>query len=162
MGKRPATAGSSASKSKKTAIPPTEPVITWINTDRGAGGGSGSGFGKHQADALKILAPTANPAHFLVNAPHWANVERAYARICDHDVFRGITTEMPLGLQESGITPFSIADYQLSIVNGGRQSYTCGANALWASPLYTTTPGVPINRQGARLLEPPLSTACCV
>ena len=103
-------------------------------------------FGPNQAHALAIVAPTAHPSPFLVNASHWAEVEAAWQSIVDHPVFTGIMSEIPLGIRETGINPFSPTDFKVSMVNG--KAYTCGANAFWASPFFTTSPGVPINRHG--------------
>ena len=110
------------------------------------GGATGAAFGTHQGAALSIMSPTAHPSQFLVNAQHWADVEKAWQAIVDHQVFCGIITEVPLGLEDAGIAPFSPVDFQQS--TAGTSSYTCGANAFWASPFFATTPGVPINRAG--------------
>jgi hypothetical protein len=91
--------------------------------------------------------PTTSPSGFLVNAAHWAAVEAAWAKIQEHDVFTGICAENPLGLEVSGVNPFSADDCRL-ILTKPSATYTCGFNAFWANPFFTTTPGVPINRAG--------------
>jgi hypothetical protein len=48
------------------------------------------------------------------------------------------------------INAFNVADFKTSMAGGN--PYTCGANAFWASPFYTTSPGVPINRTGVHAL----------
>jgi hypothetical protein len=107
-------------------------------------------FGHHQARALAILAPTAHPSQFFVNASHWAEVETAWQLIVDHPVFSGIMSEMPLPIDQTGIVAFNAVDFNKSMSNG--KPYTCGANAFWASPFFTTSPGVPINRHGVHAL----------
>ena len=138
MGKR---AGGQPAKAvaKPKLAPATAPAAA-------TGGATGAAFGTHQGAALSIMSPTAHPSQFLVNAQHWADVEKAWQSIVDHPVFCGIVTEVPLGLEDAGIAPFSPVDFQQS--TAGTSSYTCGANAFWASPFFTTTPGVPINRAG--------------
>ena len=79
------------------------------------GGPSGAGsmsFGPHQARALSIMAPTAHPSHFFVNATHWAEVEAAWQLIVDHPVFSGIMSEMPLPINETGTNAFTVADFK--------------------------------------------------
>ena len=122
------------------------------------GGQSSVGaFGPQQAHSLAIMTPTAHPSHFLVNAGHLADVEAAWQSIVDHPVFNGIVTECPLSLGQTGIAPFSVSDFLVSMSGG--KPYTCGANAFWASPFFTTSPGVPINRHDVPSLvfgPPPL------
>jgi hypothetical protein len=89
-----------------------------------------------------------SPSSFLDNNnPHWEAINAAWAKITNHEVFTGICAENPLGLAESGITPFSSDDCR-TVLATPLASYTCGFNAFWASPFFTTTPGVPINRAG--------------
>lgn len=107
-------------------------------------------FGLHQARALSIMAPTSHPSHFFVNATHWAEVEAAWQLIVDHPVFSGIMSEMPLPIGETGINTFNVVDFKTAMTGG--KPYTCGANAFWASPFFTTSPGVPINRHGVHNL----------
>ena len=110
----------------------------------------GLSFGRNQAAALSVLAPTAHPSQFFVNASHWSEVEVAMQLILDHPVFNGITQEVPLPFDQSGITPFSTTDFDVAMSAG--MTYTCGANAFWASVFFMTSPGVPINRNGVRAL----------
>ena len=119
-----------------------------------SGGGSSNSrptdgsLGRRHAEVLEAFGGVISPNQFLVNASHWADVEAALQKVITHDVFAGITTEVPLGLESSGVNPFSIDDCR-RVLNKSLDSYTCGFNAFWASPFYTTTPGVPINRAGA-------------
>ena len=123
--------------------------------------GSEASFGTHQGKALAELlkGQTCHPSMFLVNAAHWQNVERAYQTIIEHPVFNGIAGELPLALGSSSVAPFKVSDFRAA-VNGPTGCYTCGANAMWQSPFFTTTPGVPINTRSVR----PLSSQhhCCV
>ncbi len=123
MGKR---AGGQPAKAvaKPKLAPATAPAAV-------TGGATGAAFGTHQGAALSIMSPTAHPSQFLVNAQHWADVEKAWQSIVDHPVFCGIGTEVTLGLEDAGIAPFSPVDFQQS--TAGTSSYTCGANAFWAS-----------------------------
>ena len=88
MGKR---AGGQPAKAvaKPKLAPATAPAAT--------GGATGAAFGTHQGAALSIMSPTAHPSQFLVNAQHWADVEKAWQAIVDHQVFCGIITEVPQG-----------------------------------------------------------------
>jgi len=144
MGRRAAAAGPSASaktpppkRQKKSDAQQAEDVVEHVPDDL-----------EHEAT---VLPASANPSHFLVNAGHWSAVERAWKTITTHQVFQGIVNEMPLSLGESSIPPFSASDFQKAI--DGTGTYTAGGNAMWCSPFFTTTPGVPINTHGAgRLL----------
>jgi hypothetical protein len=145
MGRRAAAAGPSASaktpppkRQKKSDAQQAEDVVEHVPDDL-----------EHDEDT--VLPASANPSQFLVNAGHWSAVERAWKTITTHQVFQGIVNEMPLSLGESSIPPFSASDFQKAI--DGTGTYTAGGNAMWCSPFFTTTPGVPINTHGAgRLL----------
>ena len=109
--------------------------------------GAGSmNFGPNQEKDLAVMNPTARPSQYLVNADHWARIETAWQTIMNHPVFTGITNEMPLQLGESSIQPFKVDDCEVALKGTG--TYTAGMNAFWCSPFFTTTPGVPINKNG--------------
>ena len=108
-------------------LPALEPAVAPAAAD------GAPAVGTHQgAAALSIMLPTADPSQSFVNAEHWADVEKAWQAIIDHEVLCGMITEGPLGLEDAGIATFSPADFQQSTV--GTSSYTCGANAFWAFP----------------------------
>jgi len=67
-----------------------------------------------------------------------------------HPTFLGVAGESPLPLGESSISPFTKAEFELSMRNG---KYSCGYNAFLLSLLYTPCRGVPVNRHGARFLD---------
>ena len=82
MGKRASGQAKAAAKLPKLApLPASVPAM------------AGGAFGTNQGAALSILTPTAHPSQFLVNAEHWAAVEKAWQAIIDHEVFCGIVTE---------------------------------------------------------------------
>jgi hypothetical protein len=150
-------------KSKGGAAPPATPAkkmclgpaaLPAASSSVATPGGSSTtgcpSFGLHHTRALAILSPTAHPSHFLVNTDHWAEVEAAWQLIVDHPQFSGIMSEMPLPIGETGIIAFNAVDFRTSMSNG--KPYTCGANAFWASPFFTTSPGVPINRHDVHAL----------
>ena len=96
------------------------------------------------------MCPSAHPSQYCINAAHWAAVDAAWQKILDHPVFDGITSELPLDLGQSSVSPFKVADFNTAIQGVG--TYTAGANAFWCSPFFSTTPGVPINRHGVQRL----------
>ena len=76
---------------------------------------------------------------------------KAWEVVCNHSVFKGILSDLPLGLADAGINPYSTDDMRMVFAAG--RCYTCGCNAFWASPFYSTAPGVPVNRQAVRCLS---------
>ena len=99
-----------------------------------------------------IMTPDTDPSHFLVNTKHWAGIEAAWQLIVSHPVFSGIVAELPLPIGHAGIVAFNPVDFSTSMSNG--VPYTCGANAFWASPFFTASPGVPINHRSVHALVP--------
>ena len=63
-----------------------------------------------------------------------------------------IETVAPLEVSVGGfLAPYSAEGYAASFQKDGRQEWTCGMNALWANPLLSVTPHVPISKN--RVLE---------
>ena len=87
------------------------------------------------------------PSQLMVNASHLATVQQAWERINQHPVFVGISQEMPLPLGQSAIVPYNATDFAAAM-NNPNGAHTCGGNAFWASPLFSSSPGVPINKNG--------------
>ena len=89
---------------------------------------------------------------FKLNASYLADLDVAWQTIINHPVFQGITR---LETPPVGMTGFDNQQFTRSIDD--HNTCTCGGNVFWADPFYTGTPGVPINRRGARRLYP---TSC--
>jgi len=82
------------------------------------------------------------------NLAYIEKLANAWAVIQDHDVFRGIQSEMPLAISgnaaESGNQhPFDAVSYTRALA-GASQSYTAGINLFWIDLQWSATPGVPL------------------
>ena len=81
------------------------------------------------------------------NLAYIEKLAEAWARIQDHDVFRGIQSAAPLAITDdvadSGSQhPFELISYTRALASGS-QTYTAGINLFWIDLQWCATPGVP-------------------
>ena len=82
------------------------------------------------------------------NLAYIEKLAEAWARIQDHDVFRGIQSAAPLAITDdvadSGSQhPFELISYTRALASGS-QTYTAGINLFWIDLQWSATPGVPL------------------
>ena len=82
------------------------------------------------------------------NLAYIEKLAEAWARIQDHDVFRGIQSAAPLAITDdvadSGSQhPFELISYTRALASGS-QTYTDGIILFWIDLQWSATPGVPL------------------
>lgn len=105
--------------------------------------GPGAGIGGGIATHVELHAGEKDNA----NLAYIERLANAWDVIKDHDVFRGIQSELPLTISGSQADcgtqhPFDLASCKQALAASG--TYTAGVNLFWIDLQWSSTPGVPL------------------